>query len=113
MTKQEMFNKSVAGLASQNFERAVDAGGTCSYRAGKKRCAWGWVDDALLSTDTGTVFTLKSNGIGLAAELDRDEIIFARELQKAHDESMIPSVMRTKLRELALKHNLTLPPELV
>lgn len=105
MTKQEMFNLAWKGLAGQGW-RAARAHGSCAYYLGREdtdlpegllemRCAWGWVDPtgttvtnqygAVKERYCGTVKDLNAGSIGLAAELERDDLEFARLLQLAHD----------------------------
>ena len=91
MTKQEMFDKAVRGLAKQCWKRAArvtDIGNSiCVYQdKDGNRCAWGWIDLSL-TDDEGGVATLKNRGIGIAATLNDDELEFASLLQLAHDET--------------------------
>ena len=111
MTKQEMFNRAVRGLRSQGWEQAYsNERGSCVYETEDgKRCAYGWIDPSLGRETIGSVQTLCYRKIGLAAELDRIAILFAEELQMAHDTSKNSEHMRTKFVMLAEIHGLTWP----
>lgn len=113
LTKQEMFDRAVRGLASQGWERAVDEEGRCQYQdATGKRCAWGWVDRSLdETTPFGSVLSLRRSKIGLAAELDDEHEDFAGFLQTAHDIDRPVSRRITAFVDLAEKYNLTWPSD--
>ncbi len=115
MTKQEMFDKAVKGLASQDFERCrTGTNSGCAYanEDGTKHCAWGWVDTQLASDDGRFFSRLRREGVGIAATLGEEEAKFAGLLQNAHDHSTTPSAMKWELRSLAKEHHLTIPEEL-
>jgi hypothetical protein len=87
ITKQEMFDRAVRGLASQGWERCVFKN-ACVFTDDKgKRCAWGWVDTSLGSSINGNVRALWEHGIGIAAQLNDSDLEFALALQEAHDRS--------------------------
>lgn len=118
MTRQEMFDKSVAGLASQGFERSVSTDGeieACLYRSGARRCAYGWIlpdnildrleRDGNLSCAALTLFQLYVVG-----ELPGyDDVEFIVDLQRAHDSATFHGHMKSNLRELAARYNLAVP----
>lgn len=111
ITIQEMFNRAYLGLRSQGFERCMsDDRDRCCYLNYKgMRCAWGWVDTDLTSFDERNVTELAEHCTGIAGELDKDGIIFAQELQEAHDYGASPPVMMNNLQQLVNKYNLTIP----
>lgn len=130
MTNQEMFDKAVAGLASQGFKRCTrfnkedslthtpsswpHVGNPCMYQQGDRHCAWGWVDTSL-TDEPGGVRALHERGVGLAKELSMCQLNFASDLQNAHDSSVEHTrlSMQENLRHLAENHGLTLPAVLV
>lgn len=102
-----MFDRSVRGLRSQGFRQARGDGVTqADYKyvndAGM-RCAWGWVDDALTAAHSGTVMSL---GVGVAATLGDEDLVWARDLQRVHDNNSYPVAMEVKLRQFAVTHEL-------
>lgn len=109
MTKQEMFEASMRGLASQGWERATTEGGNvCVYQtADGKRCAWGWVDMSLTAENTGNVHGCG----GLADSLDEWTRAWARRLQVAHDTDYLcdPRPLRDRFIAFAGSNNLTWP----
>ena len=118
LSRQEMFERAVRGLASQNWEQCVYGHGlsrSCVYFIPgdvPKRCAWGWVDPEGTQRDNGSVHLLRVNGIGLAAELDMEGESFAMALQNAHDgwdESKGP--MAKRFETFARTWNLTWPAD--
>ena len=108
ISRQEMFNRAFIGLASQGFTRCM-SGGDCVYLADDgRRCAWGWVDASLGAGDNGDVGNLRDQGIGIAAKLDDDDLLFAMELQATHDEST-NTALQEDLRLFAARKHLTVP----
>lgn len=115
MTNQEIFDKSVAGLASQGFERAYTEGVGCKYRDyDGRKCAIGWLipDDKY---NAGLEGCAASTGTPRAAELRASAGLvdvnpdFIRALQRAHDEGRTPKIMREYLIEVARSFKLRLP----
>lgn len=108
LSKQEMFDRAYRGLASQRWAKSTNAMDGCVYagRAGR-RCAWGWVDTSLERRHYGNVRDLHDEGIGVAADMGHDEIVFALELQSCHDQA--DDNMRIDLERFAKLHNLTIP----
>lgn len=123
-TRQEMFNRAVRGLRAQDWRKAApkfhEPGPGCQYlTAGGDRCAWGHVDPENTG-DTqlgGTVNALRDKGIGLAALLPVEDMGFAVDLQRAHDNvdnADCPSnkeAMQTALRNVAEAYNLIYPED--
>lgn len=110
MTRQEMFEKAMRGLASQGWERAVRSRwqpAACVYQtADGKRCAWGWVDMSLTAESTGDVH----NCGGLADSLDEWTRAWARRLQATHDSYREdPRPLRDRFIDFAGENNLTWP----
>lgn len=126
LTKQEMFDRAVNGLASQGFEKCCTtrqyqyhlkgsgepgepAKQVCVYKKGNMHCAWGWVDPEVDEDRFCTVQDLRKAGIGLAADMDESDLSFAMRLQQAHDMPPSPSSMKKCLQELGDSYGLTLP----
>ena len=120
LTQQEMFDRAWRGLRSQGWEksvaaRQVDMGSTCVYLNDKgRRCAWGWVDPdatgALRGRDRAMpLSSLRSQGIGLAANLSDEDYLFASALQNAHD--AIGGDLEERMRLFAKTRNLTIPED--
>jgi hypothetical protein len=114
MTKQEMFDKVVAGLASQGFARSLAMDGTCAYRGeGGLRCAAGW----LLSDEDYTPDmegSLVGDGVRFALFLGsghgRPERNLLRALQAAHDqEAGSADELKAVLRDVGKRYRLALP----
>lgn len=120
MTKQEMFDKAVKGLASQGFEKCWD-GDTCKYKKGKSRCAVGWLlPEKLKSIDGQNRTRIESIDCDVLGLIDSykvptfisDNDDFLDGLQCAHDESDDPANMVLRLKEFAATHDLEIPKEL-
>ena len=124
-TLQETFNQSYLCLKRQGFKRSVlpwiDT--TCSYRqilddGTEVRCAVGHLlpedADTEYCDDLGGVSGLKHRAkrYGPIATLFKthDEDLMIR-LQRVHDESTSPEVMKERLADLANSLNLTIPQE--
>ena len=125
MTRQEMFEKSVRGLASQGYRqsRTVQGAGQpgehvrCAYN-GKLddgtecHCAWGWVDpDIPASYQFNSVSTLYYEKIGVAGTLSGEDRFWALDLQACHDAAVTPDQMVKNLRVLAARFNLQWPDD--
>lgn len=109
MTNQEIFDKAVLGLRSQEFQ-CCERNGVCIYDDGQgRRCAWGHVDESLTHLSRGTVCELHAAGVGVAATLTTEQVDFGMALQIAHDRSQNPTEMEERLRALATQYNLTFP----
>lgn len=108
LTRQEMFDRAWRGLASQGWRRAA-AGSRCAYlTADGCRCAWGWVDPEGTADQLGTVRDLHTEGIGIAARLSHEDLIFAATLQSAHDLSS-DDALQEDMRQFAFQRGLTVP----
>lgn len=110
MTKQEMLDKAVKGLRSQNWEKCVDLYGNCAYADGRgHHCAWGWVDEDSWGKSSST--NVQGLDTRLATEVRSDELlsIFTMRLQRAHDASL--GDMESNFRALAAKYKLTWPED--
>lgn len=116
-TEHELFLKSVKGLASQGFERALmwmDSAGNltaCRYQAGEKRCAAGWLvdDETALEAIAGCGKWMGVVAAGLATEAHKD---FINNLQSLHDRAKHPSMMKEKFIKLAAAKGWPIPEEL-
>lgn len=113
MTKQEIFDKAVAGLASQGFERSVindDAHiDFCAYRGdGGRRCAIGWLipDELYSSAFEGEPVRFLPPMIQEFVGYDTYPA-FVEDLWAAHDNSTAPPDMRYRLWKIAERNNLT------
>lgn len=107
-----MFDKAYIGLASQDFEQCYnDEADSCLYSDNNgHHCAWGWVDLSLGNEIINTtVKDLNEIGIGIAATLDEEQLLFATKLQIVHDNYSCPFVMRCYFNRLAREYNLTIP----
>jgi hypothetical protein len=113
LSKQEMFDMAVRGLASQDWQRCWHDSCGCVYSFKGKHCAWGWVDTSIQVYSYGTVEQLRRNKIGVAADLDDEHLIFALQLQSAHDKAEIPEEMINNLQALADKCQLIWPPDVI
>lgn len=109
MNRQEIFDKAVAGLRSQGFEKSMDHG-TCSYRADDgKKCAIGW-----LIKDENYDSTIEGRGANSSEVIemtrldpvDEKDELFLAELQQMHDYSKSPENMRERLHMFAGWYNL-------
>lgn len=129
MTKQELFNQAIKGLAAQGFQRAMGLRGVCEYRAPEgRKCFVGQLipdDKYTPAMDQGEEY---SSGVGVDALLERFPFLEPALLaddeedgdasrwlflaQRVHDAHANPADMRDGYREFAAAHNLTLPPEL-
>lgn len=111
LTKQEMFNRAVRGLASQGYQRCMDDKGCVYTNAAGQHCAWGWVDQDLPAGIFAAISGLRNDGIGVAASLNCGDLHFAEALQEAHDYSDEPDKMRRKLHQVGDKYGLTWPED--
>lgn len=112
MTRQEMFEKAVRGLASQGWTRCMTPDNVgCSYSNGSKHCAWGWVDTGL-GDQLGTVNSLRNREVpGLHMQLDKGQLKFAEILQDAHDGGFNPQGMLDSFISIHHQFNLNWPAD--
>lgn len=114
MTKQEIFDKVVAGLASQGFERSVDAESPhrCMYRGAEgRRCAAGWlIPDEQYRAGLEKLPVVSAAVCGVLVGLVGEEnILFVQALQDVHDNGRTPLSMQDNLRNVAGRYSLELP----
>lgn len=121
LSRQEMFNRAWNGLRSQGWKLAYgaiegipDEPGNpmpyCMYLTPDGcRCAWGWVDTSLDEKDTGTVRGLAHMKRGIAGQLTHDDVEWAQELQRMHDQAGSSAAMVANLALFAQKYSLTIP----
>lgn len=108
-TLQEIFDKSVEGLASQGFRQAMD-GDSCMYRSPDGlKCAAGWLisDDEYETVVEG----LAANTVFALTDFSR-RATHVNDLQQCHDYGKSPELMRSLLRRFARNHRLKLPASL-
>ncbi len=116
-SNQEMFDRAVRGLASQGWQKSESDdrhhGTLCVYRkempdGSVRHCAWGWVDpEGTAHNPDGSVETLYANGTGLAASHSGMNLMFARNLQRSHDNSSDAGSMVLAFRALAERYGLS------
>ena len=112
ITRQEMLDRAVRGLASQGWERCINDRGGCAYANSiGQRCAWGWVDPSLSKDNVGDVVTLRNMKIGVAGTLAKSDLDFARSLQSIHDSSVTRTGMHEEYVAFARKHGLAWPTD--
>lgn len=105
---QEMLNRAVRGLASQDWKQSRHNRQLCSYRDLKNpnmHCAWGWVDLSL----TDNLGSVEEVGCGIALLLNKEQMEFAMELQGVHD--CMPAEMKLGMSHLCDKYLLTWPED--
>lgn len=116
LSRQEMFNRAFLGLQSQGWKRALtvpwaqeDVNTGCVYQTEESlRCGWGWVDPENTPGHTAYISGLRERGVGLAAVLSPEDLAFAQELQKVHDNNRASELERA-MRNFATHNNLTVP----
>lgn len=126
MTRQEMFNRAVRGLASQGWRqsgykvypydgarhRVTKCAYTANYNDSICHCAWGWVDpDIPFSHNYVALGVLHCEGIGVAGSLSLEDLEWASRLQACHDSQVCPENMRASFQEFALQCGLTWPAD--
>lgn len=117
MTKQEVFDKSVTGLASQNFEKSMyskdDCILQCAYNSPDgKHCAMGWVFDFKPEHEGSGISALRRKHPDMIPDIDDTNIDsddFYHYLQRCHDDIENSQQMVTRLTEFAKKYNLIIP----
>lgn len=87
--QQAAFDKAVRGLASQNFERCVNAEGVCMYKHGERRCAFGWLMENPSEDFHGDASDYASNYFEASMILGTVSRWFSLALQKAHDNAYL------------------------
>jgi len=110
--RQKLFNKSVKGLASQNFERSVNDDNSCRYNGpGGKHCAIGHLitpkqGESLDTAPSTSVFYVYDK---LPKSLRNAGMWFLNELQQAHDNAGGAHHMMKYLVNFANRWSLKLP----
>lgn len=115
-TEHELFLKSVKGLASQGFERAmrsINGLSKCDYLSDTNtRCAAGWLVD-----DEAALRSLNNTGswswVATSGRATKHHTTFIERLQQCHDNSYTPAVMKEALRSLASVKGWPIPEELL
>lgn len=115
MTKQQIFDTVVAGLAKQNFEQCKSSSGTaCRYRFRNRRCAVGHLIpdevydkrmEGQLVTDFIDTFPEVFLFV-LGHEPTENDIRFLDDLQDVHDGAQSPGQMIDDLGEFAWRWDL-------
>lgn len=112
LTRQEMFDISYRGLASQGWENSINSSGSCSYRGiNGLKCAIGWLipDDKYKShMDRGKTSIGRKPSVMKAARISKDDLYFATQLQMIHD-GYGGIKLKKSMDEFAEVHNLTIP----
>lgn len=115
LTKQEMFDRAYRGLAKQRWRQCVSESDSdeCRYNGPNgMHCAWGHVDTRIPKSREGVnVYRLANLKVGLAAQLLADDslMVFAEQIQSAHDDNSEPRGMREEFKALAKEHGLKIP----
>ena len=113
MTKQEIFDKAVIGLHSQNWQRCIDPNivsfTSCVYNGpNNTHCAIGWVfaiDSFSEGSDAAALFIESC----LPPIPNTNSVKFYLNLQACHDTALDESEMQLKLRNFARRYKLLLP----
>ena len=112
MTKQELLDKAIAGLAAQGYMRCKDVWGCLYWRADGSRCAVGHLLSEDLAKEAacnhwGSVyFMAPENYQALCREIGAVDSRFLNSLQLAHDMGHTPDQMRKNLKGLAERYGL-------
>lgn len=114
LTEQIMFNRAWNGLKSQGWQKSREGHISVYYNHDGLRCAWGWVDPEGTEKVNRNlaclpVSTLRNFRIGLAATLTPDQLEFAKDLQKAHDNAFNSGELKRNMRRLASDYRLEVP----
>ena len=126
LDKQEMLNRAVRGLRSQNWEQCRQSGDKrCCYDAStptqERHCGYGWIDTKqpnVMETAHGLLRERHSETwIGPVARelrlLPEDKLVdmanFLSGIQTAHDDAVSMGEMEDNYREFAKRHSLTWP----
>ena len=117
--KQHVFNRAVNGLSRQGFYRASrDYDGNCAYRGDDgSACFVGHlIPDSRYSEDLeelGVFDKALLKAIGARVRNNNDYSNFLMECQHAHDWALTPSEMKDRLLDIATRHGLEIPAELI
>lgn len=113
LRRQEMFEMSVTGLASQNWIRCYDENaGQCVYsmegdKVPSLHCAVGWIKLVPKRLNSFSIGALMNEGLFLEEDYE-----FLTDLQRAHDGSTDPITMQRSLVHFAKLYGLKVPSEL-
>lgn len=113
MTIQEIFNKVVRGLASQDWVQSRKAGtDMCLYRGPKgRKCAAGWlIDNEKYNSRIEGYVVCESIVQACLPKLEDYELLFVEECQELHDNGN-GELMKEQFQELANQFNLTWPED--
>lgn len=110
LTRQQIFNRVVKGLASQDFKQSLQ-GTFCAFRGNNDRkCAIGWlIPDKLYSPPLErepSDFLIKRL---LPDTISKDDIDLTDNLRAAHDWGDSPADMKYRLRKVAETFSLKIP----
>lgn len=113
LTEQEIYNKAVEGIASQNWERSVGSE-YCRYTIINEsgnilHCALGWIDPNL---DDDYVVTADAEDFfveGIREPFDEERADFLYFLQDAHDSGDSKKEMVAQLVSVAKRYDLEIP----
>ena len=118
--RQQVFNKMVAGLSSQDWEQSILRDGSCAYRDPahtNRRCAVGWLipdEEYILDWEGKTVNQLTEGSVPhnsttfptcpTVIQLNNSVgIDFLTDCQEVHDKGYAPDDMQEQFRALAKK----------
>lgn len=111
--KQGYFDKAVAGLKGQGYQRAIDphyGGSRCLYRGPNgTKCAVGHLipDDVYTEEmDDPTPLATVIQAIGVPCDSLDGVWSFFNDLQRAHDAGDEPTLMRSNLRDFAATYEI-------
>lgn len=118
MTKQEMFDMAVRGLAKQGWHRAVTENGSCKYEIGALRCAYSHcmtdefrqkvIADGMNGVPATEIMNTYPEEAPYTADADGN---FETALQRVHDGSQMPQIMVQAFSAFAMEHDLTWPAD--
>lgn len=115
MTKQEIFNTVVRGLAKQNWEQSIDHTGECQYRGPNNlRCAAGWLipdDEYDISFEGKEASTPEVSQCLANLGYSDEQIRFIGDLQASHDVSCNGDKMRRAFKYFASNRGLLWPED--
>jgi len=107
MTKQEVFDTAVRGLASQGWRQSKN-GKWCAYRGREgRRCAAGWLFPDSVCEGYNVESAISEFRL---SELD-EHVTFIVDMQEIHDGCRNPEIMCEAFRNLAEAHSLTWPQD--
>lgn len=116
MTKQEIFNKVVAGLAAQGFERSVMDDGSCAYRGNDgRKCAAGHLlsdEHYRPELENKTIAAIGVAAVVVASGVPGHEATvwgLVGNLQRAHDRGKSPGDMKSRLLNVGYDYGLEIP----